>query len=82
MKHNEVEDLQEENRKMPKPVEKTTIKDLVNDYISVVVIRDRRHNIVETLRPSKAIEKYADNLVNWYYVKPYDLICNCLEVRF
>jgi len=67
---------------MPKPVEKTTIKDLVNDYIAVVVIRDRRHNIVETLTVSKAIEKYADNLVNWYNVKPYDLICNCLEVRF
>lgn len=65
-----------------KPVNNETVKDLINDHIAVVVVRDRRHKIVEVLKPSQAVEKFAEKAVNWYDVKPYDLVCNCLEVRF
>lgn len=65
-----------------KPVNNETVKELINDHIAVVVVRDRRHQIVEVLKPSQAVEKFAEKVVNWYDVKPYDLVCNCLEVRF
>lgn len=65
-----------------KPVNNETVKELINDHIAVVVVRDRRHKIVEVLKPSQAVEKFAEKVVNWYDVKPYDLVCNCLEVRF
>ena len=65
-----------------KPVNNETVKELINDHIAVVVVRNRRHQIVEVLKPSQAVEKFAEKVVNWYDVKPYDLVCNCLEVRF
>lgn len=65
-----------------KPVNNETVKELINDHTAVVVVRDRRHKIVEVLKPSQAVEKFAEKVVNWYDVKPYDLVCNCLEVRF
>lgn len=65
-----------------KPVNNETVKELINDHIAVVVVRDRRHKIVEVLKPSQAVEKFSEKVVNWYDVKPYDLVCNCLEVRF
>lgn len=65
-----------------KPVNNETVKELINDHIAVVVVRDRRHKIVEVFKASQAVEKFAEKVVNWYDVKPYDLVCNCLEVRF
>ena len=65
-----------------KPVNNETVKELINDYIAVVVVRNRQHKIVEVLKPSQAVEKFSGKAVNWYDVKPYDLVCNCLEIRF
>lgn len=65
-----------------KPVNNETVKELVNDYIAVVVVRNRQHKVIEVIKPSQAIEKYSGKAVNWFDVKPYDLISNCLEIRF
>ena len=65
-----------------KPVNNETVKELVNDYIAVVVVRNRQHKVIEVLKPSQAIEKYSGKVVNWFDAKPYDLISNCLEIRF
>ena len=47
-----------------KPVNNETVKELINDHIAVVVVRDRRHQIVEVLKPSQAVEKFAEKVVN------------------
>lgn len=67
---------------MEKNIETKTLKDLLNDYIEVVSVRNKKDNAIRNLNPEDAIKMYGDKPVVWYDVIPYGCVSNCLKVRF
>lgn len=60
----------------------TTLKDLLDEYIEVVSVRNKKDNAIRNLNPEDAIKMYGDKPVVWHDVIPYGCVSNCLKVRF